>query len=201
LTARFAAALPRASRSSAPMIAVATARSPESQVRRIRVISSASSRSVLASRRRRGLRKLVGSNTIVRMPRAISNHASQNPSQNADQAIHVTSAHPVNTRSSTLRWGKRTDPRRFAEFERYATPGQHPLAVFRAPHRMNLEVVLRVAAQRQAFQPASVRQRDVDRPSSVTKMEDGGNLLLSAPASNDQGTLPLNANNLHAILA
>ena len=31
-------------------------------------------------RPRRGLRKLAGSNTIVRMPRAISNRASQNPS-------------------------------------------------------------------------------------------------------------------------
>jgi hypothetical protein len=27
----------------------------------------------------------------------------------------------VNTRSSTLRWGECTDPRRFAEFERHAT--------------------------------------------------------------------------------
>jgi hypothetical protein len=41
--------------------------------------------------------------------------------QNAEQAIHVTGAHLVNTRTSTLRWGERADPSRLAEFERYAT--------------------------------------------------------------------------------
>ena len=34
-------------------------------------------------------------------------------------------------------------------------------------------------SRRQAFQPASVRQGDVDRHRRVTKMEDGGNLLLA----------------------
>ena len=35
----------------------------------------------------------------------------------------------------------------------------------------------------------------------VTKMEDGGNLLLAVPAPQDQGILPLQANNFQAILA
>jgi hypothetical protein len=49
-------------------------------------------------------------------------HSPRAPSlQDADQAIHVTGAHPVNARSSTVRWGERTDPSRFAEFERHAT--------------------------------------------------------------------------------
>ena len=48
--------------------------------RSVRVIPSASSRSVFARRPLRGIRKLAGSKTMVRMPRAISSLASQNPS-------------------------------------------------------------------------------------------------------------------------
>ena len=56
-------------------------------------------------------------------------------------------------------------------------------------------------SRRQPLQPVSVRQWEVDRHSSVTKMKDGCNLLFVAPAPNDQGTFPLQANNFHAILA
>ena len=58
----------------------ATSRSPEGHARSVRVIPSASSRSVFARRPFRGMRKLAGLKTMVRMPRAISSLASQKPS-------------------------------------------------------------------------------------------------------------------------